>query len=261
MLPNDGTSDRNVRVMSKKENSSKAESIKNMRNLKYANITISKAQSIDSDVTVQQQYRSNAFIRSKSVLSNSNYSSPKNRASSVVSDLTVFEETPSLFMELGNTRASLTSTENIFSNRTIGLVHESTSRVHTSGSAPWPVTSWRKLRVNRMSRDVPVGSPDLHPAVYLHNVAHTTKDCLLHLLEKYNGRSSRNLGSVGRHQSISVGFGFSDNLEYRSIHWMHFFSDTHMKADLLTRFRREWKANKNDVSKYNVNITKFENKS
>lgn len=72
-----------------------------------------------------------------------------------------------------------------------------------------------KFRVNQMSRDVPIGSPDKHQTVNLEEAANTTKDCLLHLLEKYNETKMRN--PLGRHQSISIDRNFTDNLEYRSM--------------------------------------------
>lgn len=91
-------------------------------------------------------------------------------------------------------------------------------------SVPWPVTNRRtKFHISQMSCDVPVSSPDSHQTVFLEVAAHTTKGCLLHLLEKYNGRGPRILGNIGRHQSISVGYGISDNLEYRSMNSLNAF--------------------------------------
>ncbi|XP_017106257.2 uncharacterized protein sqa isoform X2 [Drosophila bipectinata] len=82
-----------------------------------------------------------------------------------------------------------------------------------------------KFRINQMSRDVPVGLPDTHQTVNLEEAANTTKDCLLHLLEKYNETRSRN--PMGRHQSISVDWHVSDNLEYRSMSSINAFFQRH----------------------------------
>ncbi|EDW60490.2 myosin light chain kinase, smooth muscle [Drosophila virilis] len=82
-----------------------------------------------------------------------------------------------------------------------------------------------KFRINQMSRDVPVGLPDTHQTVNLEEAANTTKDCLLHLLEKYNETKIRN--PVGRHQSISVDWHVSDNLEYRSMSSINAFFQRH----------------------------------
>ncbi|XP_037894790.1 calcium/calmodulin-dependent protein kinase type II [Glossina fuscipes] len=82
-----------------------------------------------------------------------------------------------------------------------------------------------KFRINQMSRDVPIGLPDMHQTVYLEEAANNTKDCLLHLLEKYNEARTRN--PLGRHQSISVDYNFSDNLEYRSMSSINAFFQRH----------------------------------
>ncbi|XP_030081976.1 myosin light chain kinase, smooth muscle [Drosophila hydei] len=82
-----------------------------------------------------------------------------------------------------------------------------------------------KFRINQMSRDVPIGLPDTHQTVNLEEAANTTKDCLLHLLEKYNETKIRN--PVGRHQSISVDWHISDNLEYRSMSSINAFFQRH----------------------------------
>lgn len=199
------------------------------RNSKYVN-TFSNWHSMDDDTTIQSH---RSFLRSKSVLSTNHYSSTKSRAFSVVNDLTErlkeLDETPFLSRRMVSSRRSSTSTENICTNRLNGYARESHVSFRTQTSVPWPITSNRtKYRVNKMSRDVPIGSPDSHQEVYLKNAAKTTKDCLLHLLEKYNGRTSRNLSNIGRHQSISVGFGISDNLEYRSMNSLNAFFQRHV---------------------------------
>lgn len=210
-----------------------SETLKNIRNSRYMD-SFSKSASIDNDSSIKS-YRASTFVRSKSVLSNGHYSSSSfARGSSVVQDLTErlksLDDTPSLFKKMVN---SPFASEAMKSHRTTssglsnGYRRDSNSTATGLGAhrtVPWPITNRRtKFRINQMSRDVPVGSPDSHQTVFLEEAAHTTKDCLLHLLEKYNGRGTRNLSNVGRHQSISVGYGMSDNLEYRSMNSLNAF--------------------------------------
>uniref|UniRef100_A0A1I8NT55 Protein kinase domain-containing protein n=1 Tax=Stomoxys calcitrans TaxID=35570 RepID=A0A1I8NT55_STOCA len=83
-----------------------------------------------------------------------------------------------------------------------------------------------KFRINQMSRDVPVGLPNTHQPVNLEEAANNTKDCLLHLLEKYNESKTRN--PLGRHQSIgAIDWNVSDNLEYRSMSSINAFFQRH----------------------------------
>ncbi|XP_049310009.1 death-associated protein kinase related [Bactrocera dorsalis] len=85
-----------------------------------------------------------------------------------------------------------------------------------------------KFRINQMSRDVPIGVPNIHQAVNLEEAANTTKDCLLHLLEKYNeNESNKCRNPMTRHQSISVDWNVSDNLEYRSMSSINAFFQRH----------------------------------
>ncbi|XP_054737956.1 death-associated protein kinase related [Anastrepha obliqua] len=83
-----------------------------------------------------------------------------------------------------------------------------------------------KFRINQMSRDVPIGVPNIHQAVNLEEAANTTKDCLLHLLEKYN-ETNHCRNPMTRHQSISVDWNVSDNLEYRSMSSINAFFQRH----------------------------------
>ncbi|XP_004517523.1 death-associated protein kinase related [Ceratitis capitata] len=83
-----------------------------------------------------------------------------------------------------------------------------------------------KFRINQMSRDVPIGVPNIHQAVNLEEAANTTKDCLLHLLEKYN-ETNKCRNPMARHQSISVDWNMSDNLEYRSMSSINAFFQRH----------------------------------
>lgn len=94
----------------------------------------------------------------------------------------------------------------------------SSSNSSYNNSAPWPVTNRRtKYRITQLSRDVS------HDTIFLEEAANTTK-CLLHLLEKYNGREeSRSSSSIRRHQSISVGGSIANNLEYQSMNSINAF--------------------------------------
>ncbi|KAH8270757.1 hypothetical protein KR018_000205, partial [Drosophila ironensis] len=116
---------------------------------------------------------------------------------------------------------STTSSKIISSSSTSSTTTGSSNQIsHESASS-----RRAKFRINQMSRDVPVGLPDTHQTVNLEEAANTTKDCLLHLLEKYNETRSRN--PMGRHQSISVDWHVSDNLEYRSMSSINAFFQRH----------------------------------
>lgn len=87
-----------------------------------------------------------------------------------------------------------------------------------NNSVPWPVMNRRtKFRMTQLSRDVS------HDTIFLEEAANTTK-CLLHLLDKYNGKEeTRSTNGIRRHQSISVSGGFSNNLEYQSMNSINAF--------------------------------------
>ncbi|KAH8345448.1 hypothetical protein KR084_000737, partial [Drosophila pseudotakahashii] len=119
---------------------------------------------------------------------------------------------------VSSTSSSTTSSSNqVFAS--------SSNPISTSASSESASSRRAKFRINQMSRDVPVGLPDTHQTVNLEEAANTTKDCLLHLLEKYNETRIRN--PVGRHQSISVDWHVSDNLEYRSMSSINAFFQRH----------------------------------
>lgn len=115
-----------------------------------------------------------------------------------------------------------------------------------SGGVPWPITNKRtKFRINQMSRDVPIGSPDTHQPIDLEDAANTTKDCLLHLLEKYNERKWKN-GPSGRHQSISVDWNVSENLEYQSMSSINAFFRRHSsKGNYVRQLQAQLEAKAN----------------
>lgn len=124
---------------------------------------------------------------------------------------------------------NLTECLNKLNDETLNSNESSTSTSPFYGqpqnsSVPWPITNRRtKFRVTQLSRDVPIGSPDSHQTIFLEEAANNTKDCLLHLLEKYNGNESRTNNGIRRHQSISVGSGITDNLEYHSMNSINAF--------------------------------------
>lgn len=127
------------------------------------------------------------------------------------------EETPTLQNCSSSTSTSSSSTVQVKRNGFRSSTHmTSTTTTTTSTSALEDAHSKRmKFKVNQMSRDVPVGQPDTHQTVNLEEAANATKDCLLHLLDKYNERKTRN--PLGRHQSFSVDWNSSNNLQYRSM--------------------------------------------
>lgn len=158
-----------------------------------------------------------------SATSNTKSTSKTTTSSSKVSSLSVrlqksIEETPKI-LNNGNTNTK-PPTGTLSKPQSNGVKAQSIQNAINSIAMP-PSSSTEasirraKFRVNQMSRDVPVGSPDKHQTVNLEEAANTTKDCLLHLLEKYNETKMRN--PLGRHQSISIDRNFTDNLEYRSM--------------------------------------------
>ncbi|XP_031633742.1 calcium/calmodulin-dependent protein kinase type IV [Contarinia nasturtii] len=176
------------------------------------------------------------LIHSKSLLSEDDVatSSRITTSTSVVNDLTerlkTLDEIPSVFKKVVN---ASTKTMNETIRTTLGnrlkatsisnSSSESTSPCTLNGSVPWPITNRRtKFRVTQLSRDVPIGSPDSHQTIFLEEAANTTKDCLLQLLDKYNGKETRSC-NIRRHQSIAVGHGITDNLEYHSMNSINAF--------------------------------------
>uniref|UniRef100_A0A1L8DKT0 Putative serine/threonine protein kinase n=2 Tax=Nyssomyia neivai TaxID=330878 RepID=A0A1L8DKT0_9DIPT len=96
-------------------------------------------------------------------------------------------------------------------------------------TVPW-ANRRTKFRMTEFSRDVPVGSPHQHPPIYIEEAANTTKDCLLHLLEKYNGVSETrtpSISTLGRHQSFSCAWGAEEDLEKRSMNSINAFFQRH----------------------------------
>lgn len=194
----------------------------------------------DSDKTSTSKY--SRFTRASSVVSSSSTSSSsynKHTTNGLSERLKSLDETPNLFQRLGNSRnsssLSASSSRNSSSktSTTTKSTYNNSSYLNNSiGSAPWPVTNKRtKFRISQMSRDVPIGSPYTHQTVFLEEAVNTTKDCLLHLLEKYNESDTRTAYSnQGRHQSIAVGYGISDNLEYRSMNSLNHFFQRHATA-------------------------------
>ncbi|XP_017148953.1 serine/threonine-protein kinase DDB_G0283821 [Drosophila miranda] len=138
-------------------------------------------------------------------------------------------------MSSSNTRISTSSQQVQKSSvATTSKVISSSSATSSSSNSHHMVTESAssrraKFRINQMSRDVPVGLPDTHQTVNLEEAANTTKDCLLHLLEKYNETKIRN--PMGRHQSISVDWHMSDNLEYRSMSSINAFFQRHNQTN------------------------------
>ncbi|XP_043662247.1 myosin light chain kinase, smooth muscle [Drosophila teissieri] len=125
-----------------------------------------------------------------------------------------------------STSNSTTSSSTYISSSASNPISSGASNpISTSASNESASSRRAKFRINQMSRDVPVGLPDTHQTVNLEEAANTTKDCLLHLLEKYNETRIRN--PVGRHQSISVDWHVSDNLEYRSMSSINAFFQRH----------------------------------
>lgn len=196
----------------------------------------------DSTMKSTKTTRSSTFTRASSVINTSSFHTSSSSSSSskitlastngLSERLRSLDEMPNLGKKVESIRKV---SDSINIKRTKGQAAEIISSIsppNHGGSAPWPVTSRRtKFRVTQMSRDVPVGSPNTHQNVFLEEAVNTTKDCLLHLLDKYNETETRTAyGNTGRHQSMSVGFGLSDNVEYRSMNSLNFFFQRHASA-------------------------------
>lgn len=191
-----------------------------------------KSSNFSENLTKTTKSSKSTFSKSSTITSSSNKSSTSFESSSSIQKQTngglserlkVLEDTPTLAKKLDNSRKV---SENITITRNSRF---EPATISPPNSVPWPITNRRtKFRVTQMSRDVPVGSPDKHQTVFLEEAVTTTKDCLLHLLEKYNENETRTAYcNTGRHQSVSMGFGLSDNLEYRSMNSLNYFFQRH----------------------------------
>ncbi|TMW45059.1 hypothetical protein DOY81_009860 [Sarcophaga bullata] len=171
---------------------------------------------VSSNTTTTTSVTSSSFTTTSS---SSNFFSNLNPGKSRTSTLTwrlqqSIEETPKL--------SSTTKTKTSVS--TVSTGNTKTSSVERKVAEAASIKR-AKFRINQMSRDVPIGLPDTHQSVNLEEAANNTKDCLLHLLEKYNDTKTRN--PLGRHQSISVDCNVRDNLEYRSMSSINAFFQRH----------------------------------
>lgn len=185
--------------------------------------------------------RTSTFTRASSVVNTSSFQSStttsttsnKHSTNGLSERLKSLDEMPNIYKKMEGMR-KVSDSITIKRNPAAAPIEtiSSVSPPSHGGSAPWPVTNRRtKFRVTQMSRDVPVGSPNTHQTVFLEEAVNTTKDCLLHLLDKYNETETRTAYSnSGRHQSMSVGFGLSDNVEYRSMNSLNFFFQRHATA-------------------------------
>lgn len=185
----------------------------------------SSTASMRSSFTRSSSVGSSVFKSStSSVQSQQVFSSSRNGHVRTLNEhLKSIEETPTI-------SSGMTSRKSVIREESQSI--EDSATAFGGGGVPWPITNRRtKFRISQLSRDVPVGLPDTHQNLEV--TASTTKDCLLHLLEKYNETTSkekhRHSGIGGRHQSISVEWGLSDNLEYQSINSLNAFFQRNSK--------------------------------
>lgn len=141
---------------------------------------------------------SSTFFRSQSVLSDKEYSSTEKRTNRRVD---AFDKHMVYMNDSAQPR------------RVMRTGCNSPETIRTRGLS--------QIRFNSTSRDVPATLSEADEAIRVQNVANTTKNCLLHLLEKYNSRNIRNLN--GRHSGISIGMGITDDLEHRSVNSLNAF--------------------------------------
>lgn len=222
-----------------------SEALKNMKNASSFNCS-TKTEKI-----------SNQLVHSKSLLSeheiqaatstatataeNQSTKSSSSSSSVVVNDLTerlrTLNEIPCVFEQVingsainGNGPAGAAATtcpigmQRLKSTSVSSADSSNSTSPCTFASVPWPITNRRtKFRITQLSRDVPYGSPDSHRTIFLEEAANTTKDCLLQLLDKYNDKKETRICTIRRHQSIAVGNGMTDNLEYHSMNSINTF--------------------------------------
>ncbi|XP_017120303.1 serine/threonine-protein kinase PLK4 [Drosophila elegans] len=184
-------------------------SSKSLLQSRVQTVSTSNARSIAS-----QHVQKTSTTSSKVISSSSTTTSSRNHISSSASN------------QISSSNQISNSASNQISSSASNQISSSASNQISNSASSESASSRRaKFRINQMSRDVPVGLPDTHQTVNLEEAANTTKDCLLHLLEKYNETRIRN--PVGRHQSISVDWHVSDNLEYRSMSSINAFFQRH----------------------------------
>ncbi|KAM8711075.1 hypothetical protein ACLKA7_000239 [Drosophila subpalustris] len=196
----------------------------NNNNNATANGTESSSTQEGNKWTSSTRSSSSSKVTSSKCQSQTSYKDGQQRVSSLSMRLQQsIEETPKL--SNGNSIADNWRTNSKSSStqvqKSISKISCSSNQLLTESAS----SRRAKFRINQMSRDVPIGLPDTHQTVNLEEAANTTKDCLLHLLEKYNETKMRN--PVGRHQSISVDWHISDNLEYRSMSSINAFFQRH----------------------------------
>lgn len=197
-----------------------------MKNIKNA------SSSYSNSTSKSEKFAQSRLVHSKSLLSEDEASASLTSTKSVVNDLTerlkTLDEMPSVFKRVVNSRSEKMGERisSAFANRlnsTSNSSSESTSPCTFGQSVPWTISNRRtKFRVTQLSRDVPIGSPDSHQTIFLQEAANTTKDLMLSLLDKYNGKETRTC-NIRRHQSIAVGHGITDNVEYRSMNSINAF--------------------------------------
>uniref|UniRef100_T1PFH1 Protein kinase n=1 Tax=Musca domestica TaxID=7370 RepID=T1PFH1_MUSDO len=186
---------------------------------KTSTTTTTSKKTLEGSVTSNNTTTTSTNTTSTSTTNNffSNLNPGKSRTSNLSWRLQQsIEETPKL-------NSNSTSRKSSVSTMTTGNAKNSSSADRFQEAAS---IKRAKFRISQMSRDVPVGLPNTHQAVNLEEAANNTKDCLLHLLEKYNESKTRN--PLGRHQSIgAIDWNVSDNLEYRSMSSINAFFQRH----------------------------------
>lgn len=210
-----------------KTQTKRSEMMKNIKNSSFSSST--KTEKITSHL-----------VHSKSLMSETEqHKESKTTTTTVVNDLQerlkTLDEIPSVFKKVVNAtkfpemaHETISNSFGDFLNTTSSTATDSANTSGSTspcalGSVPWTITNRRtKFRVTQLSRDVPIGSPDSHQTIFLEEAANTTKDCLLQLLDKYNGKETRTC-TIRRHQSIAGGHGMSDNLEYHSMNSINAF--------------------------------------
>lgn len=223
-----------------------SEALKNMKNASSFNCS-TKTEKISNKLIHSKSLLSENEIQAATSMASKQSTNSSSSSAVVVNDLTqrlrTLNEIPCVFERVINgngangigTETTETTTATV--SFPIGMQRLKSTSVSTDssnstspctfGSVPWPITNRRTKfnvkKISQLSRDVPYGSPDSHRTIFLEEAANTTKDCLLQLLDKYNDKKETRICSIRRHQSIAVGNGMTDNLEYHSMNSINTF--------------------------------------
>lgn len=224
----DATTDETTTTTTTKQQTNRSsEALKNMKNASSFNCS-TKTEKVAKQLVHSKSLLSENEIQA-AISTATSATKQSNLSSVVVNDLTERLNTLNeidhvINVDNGTASASAVAESAEFPSGMTSVDLSNSTSSGAFGTVPWPITNRRtKFRITQLSRDVPYGSPDSHQTIFLEEAANTTKDCLLQLLDKYNDKKETRICSIRRHQSIAVGNGMTDNLEYHSMNSINAF--------------------------------------